>query len=83
MRFKIDLPTEYLVTSIKFNFTSIDALKLIYNIEAINSFSPIPFQLLRPLPSQKIVSIDPQLKSLSINLFSFAKSILIYHQPIA
>lgn len=82
MMFKINLPEEYLVTNIKFNFTSIDALKLIYNIEAFSSITNSKMQFLRPLENQKKIIVDPALKFLSINLYSFASSIYIYYQPV-
>lgn len=82
MVFKIELPAEYLVTCIKFNFNSIDALKLIYNIEAYSELTNTKQSFIRPLESQKIVTIDPMLKFLSINLYSFASIIYIYYQPM-
>ena len=58
MCFKINLPSQYLVTSIKFNFTSIDAMKLIYNIEAFSEVSGVKQSFLRPLENQKLLVVD-------------------------
>jgi len=82
MVFKIHLPAEYLVTSIKFNFTSIEAMKMIYNIEAFSTITNNKQSFLRPLENQKIITVDSLLKYLIINLYSFASIIYIYYQPV-
>lgn len=85
MMFTISLPSEYLVNSIKFNFNNLDAFKSqyrIHNIEAFCETSQKKVSFLRPLENQKLVSVDPLLKSITINLYSFASTIYVYYQQL-
>lgn len=85
MMFTITLPDEYLVNSVRFNFNSIDTFKSLYRIHNIEAYSAITKQkesFIRPLENQKLVSVDPLLKSITIHLYSFASSINIYYQQL-
>jgi hypothetical protein len=56
MMFTINLPDEYLINSVKFNFNSIDTFKSLYRIHNIEAYSTTTKQkesFLRPLENQK------------------------------
>lgn len=85
MMFTVILPDEYLVSKIKFNFNSIDVFKSLYrvhNIEAYWATTKKKESFLRPLENQKLVSVDPMQKSISINLYSFASAVYIYYEQL-
>lgn len=86
MMFTITLPEEYLVTNIKLNFNSIENFKSLYKIHNIEAFSDLTgtkSEFLRPLENQKLISVDPVLKSITINMYSFANSINVYYQSLS
>lgn len=85
MMFTINLPGEYLINSVKFNFNSIDMFKSMYRIHSIEAYcatSDKKVSFLRPLENQKLVSVDPLLKSITINLYSFASVVYVYYQQL-
>lgn len=54
----------------------------IHNIEAYSELTEKNESFIRPLDNQKLISVDPVLKSISINLYSFASIINVYYQCI-